>query len=239
LWSITERHCDQATTELIRKLIQAGYIAIHNLNDRAKYEVEGVPQGFIISPLFSNLYLNELDQYVDTELLPEWNKGEKRPIDGSEYYKQHKFSEFDYEIIKEYSELEQSISNLKHNRYLIKNGSCRDFKSPAFIRLWFARYADDFIFGIVNIHYNAKIVQGKAEAFLEEKLSLKINKGKSPGIQRSSKQMKYLGILLYWAPNPVKTSCAQKPQQLLTTNLSSECPLTAFLKKLKKTDLQS
>jgi Reverse transcriptase (RNA-dependent DNA polymerase) len=40
LSSITERHCDQATTELIRKLIQAGYIDIHNLNDRTKYEVE-------------------------------------------------------------------------------------------------------------------------------------------------------------------------------------------------------
>lgn len=71
LLSITERHCDQATIELIRKLIQAGYIDIHNLNDRTKYEVEDVPQGSIISPVLSNLYFNEFDQYVETELLPE------------------------------------------------------------------------------------------------------------------------------------------------------------------------
>ena len=209
LLSIVERHCDQATTELIRKLIQAGYIDMHNLNDRTKYGVEGVPQGSIINPLLSNLYLNEFDQYVDTELLPEWNNGEKRPIDKSEYYKQHKFSEFDHEIIKEYPELEQSISNLKHKRYLIKHGSYRDFKSPAFSRLWFARYADDFIFGIVNTHYNAKIIQGKAEAFLEEKLSLKINKEKSLGIQHSTKQIKYLGILLHWTSNKM----VQKPSE--------------------------
>jgi hypothetical protein len=162
-----------------------------------------VPQDSIISPLLNNLYFNEFDQYVDTELLPEWNNGEKRPIDKSGYDKQHKFSEFDNEIIKEYPELEQSIRNLKHKRYLIKYGSYRDFKSPAFSRLWFARYADDFIFGIVNTHYNAKVIQGKVEAFLEEKLFLKINKEKSPGIQHSTKQIKYLGILLHWTPNRI------------------------------------
>lgn len=209
LLSIVERHCDQATTELIRKLIQAGYVDIHNLNDRTKYEVDGVPQGSIISPLLSNLYLNEFDQYVDTELLPEWNNGEKRPTNRSDYDKQHKFSEIDKEIIKEYPELKQSISNLKHKRYLIKYGSYRDFKSPAFSRLWFARYADDFIFGIVNTHYNAKVIQGKAEAFLEEKLLLKINKEKSLGIQHSTKQIKYLGILLHWTSNKL----VQKPSE--------------------------
>jgi group II intron reverse transcriptase/maturase len=209
LLNIVARHCDQATTELIRKLIQAGYVDIYNLNDRTKYEVEGIPQGSILSPLLSNLYLNELDQYVATELLPEWNNGEKRPTDRSEYDKQHKFSEFDHEIIKEYPELEQSISNLKHKRYLIKYGSCRDFKSPVFSRLWFARYADDFIFGIVNTHHNAKIIQEKVEAFLEDELSLKINKEKSPGIRHSSKQIKYLGILIHWTSNKI----VQKPSE--------------------------
>lgn len=209
LLSIVERHCDQATTELIRKLIQAGYVDIYNLNDRTKYEVDGVPQGSIISPLLSNLYFNEFDQYVDTKLLPEWNNGEKRSTNRSDYDKQHKFSEIDKEIIKEYPELKQSINNLKHKRYLIKYGSYRDFKSPIFSRLWFVRYADEFIFGIVNTHYNAKVIQEKAEAFLEEKLSLKINKEKSLGIQHSTKQIKYLGILLHWTPNKL----VQKPSE--------------------------
>jgi retron-type reverse transcriptase len=69
LLNLIKNHCDQATTELIRKLIKVGYVDIHNLNDRSKYAVEGVPQSSILSPVLSNLYLNEFDQYVSNELL--------------------------------------------------------------------------------------------------------------------------------------------------------------------------
>jgi len=48
--------------ELVRKLIKAGYIDIHNLNDRNKYKVsEGIPQGSILSPLMANILLDKLD----------------------------------------------------------------------------------------------------------------------------------------------------------------------------------
>jgi retron-type reverse transcriptase len=209
LLNIVERYCDQATTELTKKLIQAGYIDIHNLNDRTKYKVGSVPQVSVLSLLLSNLYFNEFDQYVVVELFLEWNRGEKCPIDNSAFYNQSKLSEFDYEIIKKYPELEQSLSSIKNKRYIIKYSSYRNFKPPIFSRLWFVRYFDDFIFGIVNAHYNAKIIQGKVEMFLEEKLLLKVSKEKSPGLQHFTKPIKYMSVLIYWTSHQM----IQKPSE--------------------------
>lgn len=65
-----EKYCDQATLELINKMLKVGYVDIHNLNDRAKYQAQGTPQGSILSPLLSNIYLNHLDQFMEKTLLP-------------------------------------------------------------------------------------------------------------------------------------------------------------------------
>lgn len=72
------KYTDQSTKELIGKLTKVGYVDIHNLNDRKKYAVKGITQGSIISPLLSNLYLDELDKFVAQTLMPKWNRGEKR-----------------------------------------------------------------------------------------------------------------------------------------------------------------
>lgn len=111
-----EPYCDQATIELIRKLIKTGYVDLHNLNDRRRYAVEGVPQGSILSPLLSNLYLHELDQFVTEKLLPMWNKGAVRLRDRTEYHQEHKLTNEDNYIIRVYPELENAIKRVKHKR---------------------------------------------------------------------------------------------------------------------------
>ena len=40
--------------------------------------LSGSPQGGICSPIFSNLYLHRLDRFVETELLPRYNRGQRR-----------------------------------------------------------------------------------------------------------------------------------------------------------------
>ena len=40
----------------------------------------GTPQGGVISPILSNIMLNEQDQFVENELIPQYTKGKKRKM---------------------------------------------------------------------------------------------------------------------------------------------------------------
>lgn len=55
--------------DLIRKLLNAGYVDVYNLTDRTQYDTELV-MGSIISPLCNNILLHELDCYMEDELIP-------------------------------------------------------------------------------------------------------------------------------------------------------------------------
>jgi retron-type reverse transcriptase len=60
--------------KLIRQLLKAGYVE----NWRFHKTYSGVPQGSVIGPLLANLVLNELDQWVEKELIPQHNRGTER-----------------------------------------------------------------------------------------------------------------------------------------------------------------
>jgi len=109
-------YCDQSTLELIRKLITVGYIDLQNKKDSLDPATKGLPQGSILSPLLSNIYLNGFDQFVETNLLPKYNIGDGRPSIRPEYFQEHKLVDKDKEILKVYPELKQSILNVKHKR---------------------------------------------------------------------------------------------------------------------------
>lgn len=55
--------CDK-TLNLIKSFLQAGYV--NNLGNLAYNYLEGVLQSSILSPLLCNIYLNELDKFIET-----------------------------------------------------------------------------------------------------------------------------------------------------------------------------
>jgi hypothetical protein len=59
---------------LIWKLLDAGYLE----DWKFKKTLSGVPRGSIVSPVLSNILLSKLDRFVETELLPQHNKGSRR-----------------------------------------------------------------------------------------------------------------------------------------------------------------
>ena len=55
-------------------MLQAGYLEDWVWNAT----LSGAPQGGVASPVLSNIYLHQLDNFVETVLIPEYTRGESR-----------------------------------------------------------------------------------------------------------------------------------------------------------------
>ena len=111
---LEKRIDDQKFLRIIRKFLNAGYL------DNFQYHntYSGTPQGGIISPLLANVYLNELDQFVD-KLCESKNNKEVNNNRNKEYDKlshdythgkeRAQFYQEKYEIVKKY--IEKNLAN--------------------------------------------------------------------------------------------------------------------------------
>jgi retron-type reverse transcriptase len=59
---------------LVRNMLEAGYLEDWVWNAT----LSGAPQGGVLSPLLSNIYLHRLDAFVEQVLMPEYNRGAER-----------------------------------------------------------------------------------------------------------------------------------------------------------------
>ena len=104
----------KALQDLMRKLLNAGYIDVYNLTDRTRYNTEGVPQGSIISPLCANIFLHKLDCYVEDILIPKYNVGNMRLRSAEYSRKRVDIHSKDKAFFKYDTELGEAIKNIKH-----------------------------------------------------------------------------------------------------------------------------
>lgn len=197
LLEMLDDYMDQPTVELVGKLCKAGYVEIGTIVDPSS-TVEGTPQGSLISPILCNIYLHAFDMFLAEELLPKYNFGEIR-ASSLEYKREHWLNADDKKIIEIYPELKESIVRVKHNRALDKNILRTDRNDPNFSRLYYVRYADDFILGYVGNKKTANEIYQVIENFLKEKLLFNCNRSKT-GVVHSSVHTKYLGTRIRWVP---------------------------------------
>jgi len=123
---------DNRFLRLMDGLLKAGYCEQWTHNPT----LSGVPQGAIVSPLLSNLYLDRLDKFVETTLIPDYTRGEERR-ENPEYVKLVKRAWY-LRSQGRHAEAEE-LSRQYHRM------PSRDFHDPAYRRLLYVRYADDFL----------------------------------------------------------------------------------------------
>jgi retron-type reverse transcriptase len=81
---LSEKIHDNRFLRLIRQMLQAGY-----LEDWTYHEtLSGAPQGGVVSPILSNIYLHQLDVFVETVLIPQYTRGNRRKAN-PEYARRH------------------------------------------------------------------------------------------------------------------------------------------------------
>src|ERR1035438_3256421 len=71
---MAEKIHDQRFLRLIRNMLKAGYLEDWEYRDT----LSGVPQGGVVSPALSNIYLNKLDEFIEGVLIPQYTRGDRR-----------------------------------------------------------------------------------------------------------------------------------------------------------------
>jgi len=175
--TLREKIQDGTLIHLIEELLKAGYMDDWKLNKT----LSGSPQGGIISPLLSNIYLDRLDKYVENTLIPEYNRGKGRGKN-REYANllQQAYRSKDKEEAQRLRQEAQKLPSL-------------DSDDPNFRRLRYVRYADDFLLGFIGPKEEAEEIKQKIGEFLQRELKLELSKTKTLVTHARAETARFLG----------------------------------------------
>ncbi len=174
---------DGRVIQLIKRFLEAGYIEDWQYHKT----YSGTPQGDILSPLLSNIYLHELDRYIEDELIPQYTRGKRRATNPA-----YKRLGNRIERRRRHGQLEEARElELERRKY-----PAVDTEDPNFRRLRYVRYADDFILGFIGPKSEALEIKAKIGEFLREKLHLEMSHEKTLITHAKTQQAHFLGYAI-------------------------------------------
>jgi len=171
---------DGRLVRLIGGLLKAGYMLDWKYHDT----LSGTPQGGIISPLLANIYLNELDRFVEDTMIPAYTKGDRRKASGA-YVTLGKriraaLDAGDFNEVKRLRRERRGLMSVK-------------LQDPDFRRLRYQRYADDFILGLIGTRDEAEEIRRRLGEFLGQTLKLTLSPEKTFITHATDGKATYLG----------------------------------------------
>ncbi len=190
---LSKRINDERFLRLIRKFLKAGYLEDWKYHNT----YSGTPQGGIISPILANIYLDQLDKFMN-EMKKSFDKGKyhKTNPQATVFERKRRKLVIQLENVKtetEKSEIIKQIKILEHERFKVpyKDPFDRNFR-----RIQYTRYADDFLIGIIGNKEDAKEIKSKIKGFLNDTLNLELSEEKTL-ITHSKKKAHFLGYDIY------------------------------------------
>ncbi len=194
---LNKRITDKRFLHLIGQLLQAGYVE----DWRYHHTYSGVPQGGNLSPLLANVYLNELDQAI-ADKTTTFNKGGARKR-SKEY---HNISVM-AAAAKKKARRTGNWTRYKALRKRMLSTPSVDHSDPEYRRLFYTRYADDFLVGVIGTEAEAVELKTWLEHYLRNELQLELSAEKTL-ITHATKRVRFLGYdIKRWTGKRILSSC--------------------------------
>jgi group II intron reverse transcriptase/maturase len=177
---LREKIHDNRFIRLIGNLLKAGYLEEWRFNRT----LSGTPQGGVISPILSNIYLDRLDKFVENTLIPAYTRGNERARS------------------KLYKRATAAVSNLRKRGHIdeakalsqkLRRMPTRIPDDPEFRRLKYVRYADDFLLGFIGPRTEAEEIKRQLGKFLREELKLDLSETKTLLTHATTGSARFLG----------------------------------------------
>ncbi|MGG7618996.1 reverse transcriptase domain-containing protein [Bacillus coreaensis] len=189
---LRKRIKDEKLINLIWKFLRTGFVEDWTFHKT----YSGTPQGGIISPLLSNIYLHELDKYVE-KYAESFNKGEKRRHNLVYHNLASRINYCKSKNKRDWEGLtkEEKAERLRELKALYKELQSHDSKDlfdPNYRRMKYVRYADDFIIGVIGSKKEAEQIKKDLTYYLADKLKLELSAEKTL-ITHSEKNARFLG----------------------------------------------
>jgi len=179
---LNKRITDQRFLHLIKQLLKAGYVE----DWRYHQTYSGTPQGGNLSPVLSNIYLNELDQAIAAKKAEfETGKARKKTqeyisLENKKYRAKKKARQTGN--WSKYKQLQKRMLHVKTT----------DPQDPNFRRLYYQRFADDFLVGIIGSKADAVALKAWLGDYLRTELQLELSAEKTL-ITNAKERVRFLG----------------------------------------------
>jgi RNA-directed DNA polymerase len=196
---LKKRIDDPRFIRLIRKLLKCGVFDEY----RKTYADTGIPQGSIVSPILTNIYYHEFDEYVEGLAKSFATRPEQCTTRRNPEYKalEHKISKLNKKMLKlqqnskERKPYEKKLKSIRKQR-LERQG----LKDPV-IRIEYARYAHDWVIGIAGNKDLAIHLKDKVEDFLVNTLKYVIHSVKTKVTDLRKGKVLFLGYDIFLPRN--------------------------------------
>jgi group II intron reverse transcriptase/maturase len=177
---LAEKIRDNRFLRLIRNMLKAGYLEDWQYHDT----LSGVPQGGVVSPVLSNIYLHKLDEFVEKELIPPYTRGDRREKN-PEYHRVNGR--------RQYARKQGNRAQARKAILQMRALPYGDPMDPGYRRLFYCRYADDVLLGFIGPKAEAEQIKAGLAAFLRETLALELNASKTLITHARTRAARFLG----------------------------------------------
>ena len=185
----------------------------------------GSPQGSILSPLLCNIYLHEMDVFME-ELIKEFNRGSSRRRNPA-------YRSIERSVLPK---LTPGTSDWRKVRAQLFSLPSYDLMDPNFKRLYYVRYADDFLIGLIGSHLDAVLIRDKLQGWLTSNLKLELHPHKTFIRKFSLESVRYLGVDIGPLEDPSNRTVklySFGQRRRVTSRLAMRVDIVGLYKRLK------